>query len=55
MKPSLMTTAEIVAYFKAGLSMHELAVKDGVTIQRIEKAIRRWLVVYPAGCDGRKR
>ena len=49
MKPSAMTTAEIVAYFKAGLTMQELARNYGQSVPSIEKAIRRWMIVYPEG------
>ena len=40
---STYDTADIVAHFKAGLTMQELADRWGVPVSTIEKAIRRWL------------
>lgn len=42
-------TADIVAHFKAGLSMSECARHAGIPLLKVEQAIRRWMVVYPEG------
>lgn len=45
-------TADLVAYFKAGLTMREIATRSGLPMVKIEEAIRRWLLLYPGGKKG---
>ena len=47
-------TGEIVALFKAGLTMQEVAQRYGVPVLTIEQAIRRWMLVYPEGVPRRQ-
>jgi hypothetical protein len=49
MKPRSIETADLVAHFKAGLSVYELATQIGWPILKVEQAIRRWMIRYPRG------
>lgn len=53
MRPWL--TADIVAHFKAGLSVHELADRACLPVLTVENVIRRWLIVYPDGKPAKRK
>ena len=40
-----MSTLKLVAYFKAGYTVAEVAAKAQVDVLTVEKAIRRWMLV----------
>jgi hypothetical protein len=44
-----LTMTQLVAQFKAGLTIQELADRTGQPVMKIEAAIRRWLQCYPQG------
>jgi hypothetical protein len=45
-KPISLTTAQMVDLFKAGRTMEDIAAFSGVSVLKVEQALRRWLEVY---------
>lgn len=41
-----MTTERLVSYFTAGLTIEELSERSGMPVLKVEKSIRRWMIVY---------